>query len=501
MHPVGQRGAAVALVSLVLAVGVRASESVYIAKAECRLFFASDGELIKEYPCATGRGMCSPVGSFTIQNKRQNGGWRYTGGQWTYVGGAAIPALGPLWMGLTTSAGRGTNYGIHGNNNAASIGTLASAGCIRMHNKHVDELYAAAPAGTKVRLANYLTDLQDDLKALHAYSVVFAADDDGDYDLHLIGSDGQGRSRLLDLPGHERSPVFSPDGASVAFVHWTDGVGRLACVRLESGELTEFEQIDATECVDWSESGLTIRASDGASWRVDLESAALTGAEPLERPGVSDDGESIVLTSPRGRPRSLAAAAIRPRLPGPARMESPRLSSDGARLAFSCQVGKQRDLFACRADGRLTRNLTESEANETDPAWSPIAVYAPGVTLLKVETAPAGLEIRLRPAGSKQADPPGRSPAEVPIVSASAGGSEFEVIVSEGRPGREVSSVVRLRRGERASLFLDLNAAPAPDGAAADADAEQADPVDKSPPAPRPRVRFFDALRRLLPEL
>ncbi|MGB8570674.1 MAG: L,D-transpeptidase, partial [Pseudolabrys sp.] len=39
---------------------------------------------------------------------------------------------------------------IHGTNNPGSIGGLVSAGCIRMHNKDIMDLYGRVQVGTRV---------------------------------------------------------------------------------------------------------------------------------------------------------------------------------------------------------------------------------------------------------------------------------------------------------------------------------------------------------------
>jgi lipoprotein-anchoring transpeptidase ErfK/SrfK len=41
-------------------------------------------------------------------------------------------------------------YGIHGSTDPSSIGKQATAGCVRMHNRDVEELYAIVPVGTEV---------------------------------------------------------------------------------------------------------------------------------------------------------------------------------------------------------------------------------------------------------------------------------------------------------------------------------------------------------------
>ena len=41
-------------------------------------------------------------------------------------------------------------YGIHGTTDPASIGAQVTAGCVRMSNPEVEELYAIVPEGTEV---------------------------------------------------------------------------------------------------------------------------------------------------------------------------------------------------------------------------------------------------------------------------------------------------------------------------------------------------------------
>ena len=45
-------------------------------------------------------------------------------------------------------------YGIHGTTRPGSIGREASHGCIRMHNRDIEELYKTVPHGTPVMIVN-----------------------------------------------------------------------------------------------------------------------------------------------------------------------------------------------------------------------------------------------------------------------------------------------------------------------------------------------------------
>jgi hypothetical protein len=99
---------------------------------------------LRVYPIATGR--CpsfTPEGKFTIANKVINARWK------EIPGGVATNPLGSHWMGLKVN-NNWWSYGIHGCGRPESIGTYASAGCIRMYNFHSQELYNIVPVNTPV---------------------------------------------------------------------------------------------------------------------------------------------------------------------------------------------------------------------------------------------------------------------------------------------------------------------------------------------------------------
>lgn len=90
------------------------------------------GRLIKSYPVATGKPSTpTPTGNFTIVNKQINPGGPF----------------GTRWLGLSKP-----HYGIHGTNRPETIGTAASNGCIRMHNRDVEDLFSFVGVGTPVRI-------------------------------------------------------------------------------------------------------------------------------------------------------------------------------------------------------------------------------------------------------------------------------------------------------------------------------------------------------------
>ncbi|NLS44382.1 MAG: L,D-transpeptidase family protein [Firmicutes bacterium] len=98
------------------------------------LTFYVNNETIKEYPIAIGKWHTpTPIGEFAIIEK-------------DYAPGGAF---GTRWMGLNVPWG---GYGIHGTNKPWSVGSAASAGCIRMFNEDVEELFELTPIKTRVEI-------------------------------------------------------------------------------------------------------------------------------------------------------------------------------------------------------------------------------------------------------------------------------------------------------------------------------------------------------------
>ena len=105
---------------------------LYVDLDKATLTVYSDGKPYKTYPVAIGKSKtASPIGDWKIVWKDR--GW----------GGG----FGTRWMGLNVPWG---TYGIHGTNKPWSIGRRASAGCFRMFNRDVEELYEWIPHGSRV---------------------------------------------------------------------------------------------------------------------------------------------------------------------------------------------------------------------------------------------------------------------------------------------------------------------------------------------------------------
>lgn len=93
-----------------------------------------DGKPYKNYTVAIGKPWTpSPPGEWKIVEKAHESGG----------------AFGTRWLGLDVPWG---SYGLHGTNRPWSIGRQASAGCVRMHNPDVEEIFTWVDVGIPVTI-------------------------------------------------------------------------------------------------------------------------------------------------------------------------------------------------------------------------------------------------------------------------------------------------------------------------------------------------------------
>jgi lipoprotein-anchoring transpeptidase ErfK/SrfK len=122
--------------------------SIVVDKSQNTLILKSNEEVIKTYIVATGLNNSSPVGTFKIIEKIVNPPWYKPGGG-MIPSGSPQNILGTRWLGLDKEG-----YGIHGTTEPQSLGKQATAGCVRMLNAEVEQLYSIVPKGTEVTIVD-----------------------------------------------------------------------------------------------------------------------------------------------------------------------------------------------------------------------------------------------------------------------------------------------------------------------------------------------------------
>lgn len=113
------------------------STSIWIDPQRNKLSLVVDDAVLRQYPVALGKLKTpTPVGEWKVVNKFENWG----------------SGFGTRWIGLDVPWGI---YGIHGTNEPSSIGLDASHGCVRMLNRHVEQLFTLVELGTPVYILGH----------------------------------------------------------------------------------------------------------------------------------------------------------------------------------------------------------------------------------------------------------------------------------------------------------------------------------------------------------
>ncbi len=124
---------------------------ITVSKSRNDLLVTLNGKFFKRYKVGTGKFAKTPVGTFEITDKIAEPPWWKPDGKVVPFGDKEN-ILGTRWMAIAatgdTPPARG--YGIHGTWDETSLGQQSSAGCIRMANRDVEELFVYVPVGTKV---------------------------------------------------------------------------------------------------------------------------------------------------------------------------------------------------------------------------------------------------------------------------------------------------------------------------------------------------------------
>lgn len=122
--------------------------AVSVSKSQNTLLVTLDGQFFKRYRVGTGTNNITPVGTFKITDKIEHPPW-HKPGQRAIPYGDPENQLGTHWLAFDLPG-----YGIHGTWQPESIGQQSSAGCVRMINAEVEELYTILPKGTIVTVTD-----------------------------------------------------------------------------------------------------------------------------------------------------------------------------------------------------------------------------------------------------------------------------------------------------------------------------------------------------------
>ncbi|MDF7801682.1 L,D-transpeptidase family protein [Pontiellaceae bacterium B1224] len=125
--------------------------SIRVSKGRNTLDLMAGDKLFKRYSVGTGKFGKTPAVEFKIVDKITEPTWtRFTDGKQIEYGDSEN-VLGTRWMKIVSDEHPEiTGFGIHGTWQPESIGQQSSAGCIRMLNEDVEELFDLVPRKTTV---------------------------------------------------------------------------------------------------------------------------------------------------------------------------------------------------------------------------------------------------------------------------------------------------------------------------------------------------------------
>jgi lipoprotein-anchoring transpeptidase ErfK/SrfK len=121
--------------------------TLFVSKTDLLMSLKADGELVKTYKVGIGRDNSTPVGQFKLVNRIVDPVWYKTGA--IVPSGSQENILGTRWMGFSEPG-----YGIHGTVDSLPIQEQKTAGCIRMMNNEVEELFIIVPVGTEITIVD-----------------------------------------------------------------------------------------------------------------------------------------------------------------------------------------------------------------------------------------------------------------------------------------------------------------------------------------------------------
>ena len=129
------------------------SFSIIVSKNNNVLDLMLNEQLFKRYPVGTGKFGKTPAVDFFIYDKIIEPPWTRPADNRLIEYGDPENVLGTRWMALRSAENTSLKgFGIHGTWERDSIGAQSSAGCIRMFNEDVEELFDLVPRKSNVRI-------------------------------------------------------------------------------------------------------------------------------------------------------------------------------------------------------------------------------------------------------------------------------------------------------------------------------------------------------------
>jgi len=225
-----------------------------------------------------------------------------------------------------------------------------------------------------------LTDDTDDL-------IAFSSDQDGDFEIWVMNTDGSDQRKLTDNDTTDWSPAWSPDGNQIVFISNRDSNDEIYVMNPDGSDVRRLTQTnDASESFPaWSPDGLQISfdSDRGGNWDVYIMTFEGADVRQLTDHSADDwisswspDSNRIVFESKRDGNYEIyvmnADGSGQKRLTQNADHDGfPSWSPDGLKIAFLSRQAGNYDVYAMDPDGGNVVRLTDDPAEDSSPSWSP----------------------------------------------------------------------------------------------------------------------------------
>jgi TolB protein len=251
---------------------------------------------------------------------------------------------------------------------------------------------AVAGGGIGVVMAAFRgTEHRKPAAAVENGPIAYVLAGSSDWDIYTVTADGTGRMRLTDERGWDQESTWSPDGTSIAFTTFRPNVeGNPAAIWVMNADGTDQHVLVPNGFgPSWSPDGHRIVFSRDVDGNVDIYVINVDGSGLVR---LTDDPARDV--SSTWAPDSAQIAFVRANGSGfgplyvmnadgsngsevlsDPLVGDPRWSPVQDRIVFETPRGSDpdgpTDLFFVNADGTGLRRLTDDEARELSPSWSP----------------------------------------------------------------------------------------------------------------------------------
>jgi Tol biopolymer transport system component len=240
---------------------------------------------------------------------------------------------------------------------------------------------------TPLQLTNNTADDQGVSISGDGSKMAYYSNQDGDYEIFVVNSDGSGLTQLTQNTAYDYEPSISGDGSKIAFRSNVDGDGEIFVVNSDGSGLTQLTQNTAYDSVpsisgDGSKIAFQSNINGYANDDIFVVNSDGTGLTQLTSntasdryPSISGDGSKIAFASYATGDWEIFVVnsdgtGLTQLTSGTAIHYNPSISGDGSKIAFDSSSDSGYDIFVVNSDGTGLTQLTSNTASDRYPSIS-----------------------------------------------------------------------------------------------------------------------------------